>query len=264
MSPGRALVERSLARMVSRRVILACGLCAFLVLLFTGVGLAQWLMAQELPAADQPAALRLTGWSKARGFFDLFMWILAITLGCGQIAGDVRDGTIFSFLARPVPRRTILLAGWTASALVLLALEAARQLLMTGFYLLLGGSLDAGCLLGATSVMLDHLLTLTLFVSLGTMLPAALACVAGVVCLALPALVQAPFVKGAGRLALQIVSAPFPSWAWSSSVETVALQGGDFSLFDLLEVHAYRGAWIVLLLIAGAWLFSRRELAPRI
>ena len=264
MSPARALLERSLARLVSRRVILACGVCSFFVLLFTGIGVSYWLSTQEASGAERATLLRTVGWTGGRAFYDLFMWIMAIALGCGQIGTELRDGTIFSILARPVSRRTIFLAGWGASALVLIVFESARQLLLTGLYLALGGSMDAGCILGASSVVLDHLLTLTLFAALGCALPAAPACVAGILVMGLPLLLSAPFIRGAGRVALQVVTAPFPSWRWSSAVESLALQGGDFRLIDLLEVHAYRGAWIALLLLAGSWVFARRELAPRV
>jgi ABC-type transport system involved in multi-copper enzyme maturation permease subunit len=90
-------------------------------------------------------------WFATNGPFLLMLF--AVILGGGLIAGEVRKGTIFFLLSKPVSRERILLTKYTVSAGLLLAVGVMSSLAIVIASIAVGQPLDLLHLLIATGLL---------------------------------------------------------------------------------------------------------------
>ena len=254
-----ALVARGLWRALSDRTAIIGGLLAVTVLAVAGPVASFNVFASGADTATRAAKLRLYGWNNT-SLFDYLMVALGFALGANQIAGDIKAGTLFGVLARPVSRGKVFLAGWSVSALLLVGLEIPRSAFLIGTASWLEGRLDPLHLLGALAVVSGAWLALA---SLGTVLTPTYAILAGLLGVIAGNLAFHQEIRiGAWMLDTVGVLLPLP-WGQERIVGD-ALTGASSHAAPIVEVIAYRLAWTALLLFLGSLAFSRRDIAPRV
>jgi ABC-type transport system involved in multi-copper enzyme maturation permease subunit len=205
--------------------------------------------------------VRLAAWGRAD--FAPIAEIVAFVLGLNAISADVRRGTIFSVLARPVSRGAVFFGIWTANVAVVAGLTIIRMVIMLAFFFSYGGHLDRPLVLGMAASFAGSALVLAVASALAAILP---------ITYAILVFIGGLFVQGIafgvaggfGRLLALSLAAVTPlSVIRSSDVVQQLLTGQSQALADGTEILAYRVAWILLLIFIGAALFQRRDLAPR-
>jgi len=257
-----ALVARGLWRALSDRTAIIGGLLAVTVLAVAGPAASFNVFASGADTATRAAKLRLYGWNYTSSF-DFLMVALGFALGANQIAGDIKAGTLFGVLARPVSRGKVFLAGWSVSALLLVGLEIPRSAFLIGTASWLEGRLDPLHLLGALAVVSGAWLALASLAALGTVLTPTYAILAGLLGVIAGNLAFHQEIRiGAWMLDTVGVLLPLP-WGQERIVGD-ALTGASSHAGPIVEVIAYRLAWTALLLFLGSLAFSRRDIAPRV
>ena len=107
-------------------------------------------MAQD-PLMKNFTAFVWDRWFATNGPFILALF--AVILGSGLIAGEVRKGTIFFLLSKPVSRERILLTKYTVSAGLLLAVSVMNSLAIVIASIAVGQPQDLLHLLIATGLL---------------------------------------------------------------------------------------------------------------
>lgn len=256
-----AIAERHLARLAADRVFIV-GLALWVSsLVFLG-----WAVSHRVAYLDPGASLaglRMGVWD-GTAVFRAVVALLAVFLGLTMINSDVRAGTLFHVLARPVSRTEVYLGAWIAAAGLLVLLELVFLGVALTFFGLNGGELDRPLIVGVLAGLAETPLLLALCAVLGTLLPTAYALLTLLGVHIAGSLAIAGTVGGAGRYALAAVAAFFPVLGRQPRVVGDLFVGQSRDLAQGLEILAYRLCWTGLLLFIGIWVFRRRDLAPRI
>jgi ABC-type transport system involved in multi-copper enzyme maturation permease subunit len=125
MNAARTIARLGLQEAVRRRVFLIVAVLTVAYLILYGLGV--WQAFQEVEAGFGPSGLRGIEPDVIAGatllglnmFGTLFLGtILAVFLTLGAVRGDAERGLLQPLLVRPVPRRTLLMARFAASAAV--------------------------------------------------------------------------------------------------------------------------------------------------
>ncbi len=252
-----AVVRRSFARLVGDRVVL--GVAAMLVLVTVFDALMFGYRADGNPR-EAAQALRVFAWGE--GGFTATLTIVALVLGLTAIGGDVRRGTIFAVLARPVSRDAVYVGSWLAVFAALCAAELVRAFLMSIYYVGHGGTADWGLLVGLAGRLAGFGLELALAAGLAAALPVSIALVLYIGINIVQVLAFAR-IEASWLWLARIPAALLPVAGKGSDVIRGLLIGQSRDVAAGVEAVAYRVCWTLLLLVAGAWLFRRRDLAPR-
>lgn len=263
MTVFRALVGRFLARHAADRTVVLGG-----VLLLASVGLGASFVAMSLSVSSSggpelAAVFRTACWARGSGMFDALLVLITVVLGANQVHRDVRDGTLFGILARPVPRSSVFLAGWSSSVAVVGAMEAVRSGIVLGGAAWLENRIDPIHVLGALASFAGTVLLLTAFAALGSVLSPAYAVLAGAGVMIAAQLAYSEIVGGAAGRILDALAWVIPLAVHQRRTILDALQGSTGETALLAEILAYRLCWIALLLLSGMLAFSRRDLRPR-
>ena len=190
--------------------------------------------------------------------------LLAAILGANQIGSDVRAGTIFGVLARPVSRTRVFLVGWATSALFLVALEAIRSGLLLGGAAWLEGRVDPLPLLAVLALVAGHALVPAEFAALGAVVQPAYAAIAGIAATILDGMAFKGEVGGVGGKLLDAVGFVLPLSSGTQQLIVSAMQGSAREAAPLVEAIGYRLCWTLLLVAVGVYGFNRRNLAPKV
>ncbi|MBP7149114.1 MAG: hypothetical protein KBD01_16420 [Acidobacteria bacterium] len=253
-----ALTARSLARLVADRVALGLVLLFFVLTLLELTMLL--LQSSAADPAEKAAVFRTSAWS---GGYEANVGFVALVLGLNALAADIRRGTIFAVLARPVTRATVFVSSWLASLALVWSLVLVRQVIVIALYVGYGGRPDVPLFVGIAGLFAGTALALTAAACLGAVLPVMYGALAVLGWAVLQGLAFAPLL-GIGRyLALGLASL-LPLVGRSGEDLTALLTGRSRELGAGLEALLYRACWTLLLLVVGQWLFTRRDLAPRI
>lgn len=258
-----ALFRREIGRLAAGRVFLFGGLFALLALAMTAAGRVVMAVVGQHDPVDQVAVLLTTGY-RATDFYDTIVFVLALVMGADQIGADIRAGTIFSVLARPVSRASLFLTGFAASATAIVGLELLRSGSIFGPVLWIQGRLGLAQLLGAVAIALGELLILAVFAALGSVMPPAYAVLAGLAGTITLSLAYNGSLGGLGSKLVDGVTWLLPLLHGQQDVISQAIQGSEQSSGPIIEVVAYRACWTALLVALGVWGFSRRDLAPKV
>ena len=259
----RALLGRELARLAAGRVFLFGGLVALLFLSIGGPAAIVGFLESRGDVVERAAELRAAIYGMTGGYSEA-LFLLAAILGAMQIGSDIRAGTIFGVLARPVSRRGIFLAGWTASACFLTTLELLRSAPFLAAADWLEGRADLRSALGVIAIILGHWLTLAAFASLGAALSPAYAALAGLASVFVGGLAFSKSVGGVAGTLLDGLACLLPLPTKQESLINAAISGSDPHVGPVLETILYRASWTALLLVLGALWFERRNIAPRV
>ncbi len=259
----RALLGREIGRLAAGRMVLFGGLVALLLLGFLATLVVEVLVDSGADAVQKAAVLRTRGLQLTR-VYDSLLLLLAAVLGSSLVASDIRRGTIFGILARPVSRTRLLLTSWAASAMFLTLLEAARSVTLLGASAWLEGRIGAGAVLGALALAAGHCLLLAGFAALGAAFDVWAAAGIGLTVLTVAELAFGSLLGGMGKAIVDTVACVLPLPNGQERVIESAMAGGSASLGPVAEAIAYRLCWTAVLLALGAIAFERRDLTPRI
>ncbi|HEX5041262.1 MAG TPA: hypothetical protein VFV75_00040 [Candidatus Polarisedimenticolaceae bacterium] len=258
------LVRRHLARLSADRVTLVViAMAAASAIL--GAVLTAWSMnLAPGGSGDLGARVRTAAWNDGTGMFNTLLFVLCVQLGASHLSSEMRRGTIFSWLARPLSRATWTLTSWTAAAVLVLALEAARSAIIYGTCWWIDGRPPAGMLLGAIALAADSILLLTMVFAVAAAAAAPYAIALGLSAYILGNVAWQGVLHGTGSAgSMEIAAVVVPLFARHGTLVEHALLGTEASGGQLLWVLAYRLGWTALLLALAALAFTRRELSPR-
>ena len=262
ISVRRALLGRELGRLASGRTMLFGGIIA-LTILSLGAASVVFLVIGEGPdPVERAAQLRHSAYSVTESF-TFILFLIAAVLGANQVGSDARSGTLFGILARPVSRAHVFLAGWAASALFLLGMEALRALPFLGASAWVEGRLGLAPVVGALAILAGHWLALAEFAALGAVMPPAYAAIGGFAIVVTGGLASSQEIGGFGARLIGVIGWLVPRPGGQESVIATAIQGGARGVSAVAEVVAYRACWTLLFLGLGVLGFARRDLAPR-
>lgn len=262
-SATTALFRREIGRLAAGRVFLFGGLFALLFLATSAASTIASAVVGMSDPADQAAWLVTVGY-RASGFYDAVIFLLALFMGANQIGADVRAGTIFSVLARPVSRAQLFLTGFAASSMALVVLEILRSGSILGTVAWIQGHLGLDQLLGAVAIALGQIVALATFAALGSVMPPAYAALAGVAGAVVSSMAFQSPLGGLGAKLVGAASWLLPLLSGQQDVILQAIQGAERDSGPILEIIAYRVCWTALLVALGVWGFSRRDLAPKV
>ena len=257
-----ALFRRELARLAAGRVFLAGGLFALLFMALPMIVVVSEYEAQG-DALEKVAFLRTKAFDATQGY-EVVMLLLVVFLGANQIGADVRAGTIFGILSRPVSRARLFLTGWAASSVTIFALELVRSGLLLGWAGWLEGRMHVLPVFGLIALCLGQLVVLAGFAALGAILPPAYAALAGFAALLAAGFGYSDEIGGLGAKLVNIVCWFIPMLSRQNELIEAAIQGTAQSSGPILEVIAYRACWTLLLLALGVYGIGRRDFAPRV
>jgi len=259
----RVLVRRNLARLAGNRSIAVGAAICVLLLALLALGTYMRVESATVPEGALGGAVRSAAW-QVSGSFDTFLVIMGIVLGSLIVSDDLKSGTLYGILARPVARSIVFLSGWLAAALLLLTFDAARSGGIVLATVLAGGGLELAYLLGVVAKASGSLLYLTLFAAIASRLSAGSAVAIGLIGTIAASLAFNQRIPFSARIPLTGLAFVWPLPFLQEDVVTQTLVGGSHDIAALAEIIAYRTGWTVLLLAAACWLFERREMAPRI
>jgi ABC-type transport system involved in multi-copper enzyme maturation permease subunit len=257
-------VRRHLARLSADRVTLIVVALASVAGILGAVITAMHVSNAPGGSGDLGARVRTAAWSHGVALFNTLVFVLAIQLGASHLSVEMRRGTIFSWLARPVPRATWTLTSWTAAALLILGLELARSAVVYGACWWVDGHPPEGMLLGALALAADSLLLMTLVFTVAAAAPAPYAIGLGLSSYILGNLAWQGVLRGSGEAgAVEAAATVFPLFARHGVLVENVLLGTEPGGGTLVWVLVYRAVWTGFLLSLAVLAFSRRELSPR-
>jgi ABC-type transport system involved in multi-copper enzyme maturation permease subunit len=217
----------------------------------------------------------------------MFSFVLAMSaafLAAPAIASDVETGTVLAMLARPIRRADLVVGRWLGLSIAIAVYAVVSGLLAIAVVNLVSGHLPPFPLLAVGYLAWQAITVLTLALALGTRLPAIAAGAVTVVVFGL-----GWFVGVLGSIAIVFNAEPLARAAdvlgvvlptdglWrgviyglepplvamlASGASARGLQASPFFAVSAPSVLfvAWSVVWVVLMVIAGALLFRRREL----
>jgi ABC-type transport system involved in multi-copper enzyme maturation permease subunit len=233
----------------------------FLLLMILGMSLGP--RGENQTASELSFEIRQYLWGRGSAF-DLLAVVFAIVLGSSVVNDDIKIGTIFGVLARPVSRRDVFLGSWLGSAIVLMSLESLRLLTSIGTSIALERRIGWVTLLGMVGVVAGHLLRLALFAALGAWLSTAAATCLGLGWIVLEAVVLVPGLPIWLAYPLRAVAALLPLTKVQGDIISKSILEAMNTPGPTVEAIAYRICWTLVLLALGGMALKRRELTPRI
>lgn len=258
------LVRRHLARLSADRVTLVVvGLAAAAAML--GAGLTVWSMnLAPGGSGDLGVRVRTAAWKDGTALLNTLVFVLAIQLGASHVSSEMRRGTIFSWLARPLSRGMWTATSWTAAAVLILALEAARSAIICGACWWIDGRPPAGMLLGSLALAAGSILLFTMVFTVAAAAPAPYAIGLGLAVYILGNAAWQGVLHGTGGAGtVEAAAAVVPLFARHDALVDNALLGSEANGGAILWVLAYRLGWTAFLLALALFAFTRRELSPR-
>lgn len=264
MSVFATLVRRHLARLSADRVTLVVMALAAVAAIL-GALITAWSMNVDPGGSGELGVrVRTAAWTDGTALFNALLFVLAIQLGASHLSSEMRRGTIFSWLARPLSRATWTLTSWAAAALLILGLEGVRSAIIYGTCWWIDGQPPAGMLLAAVALAADSILLLTMVFAVAAAAPAPYAVGLGLAAYILGNLAWMNVLQGSGTAGtLEAAAAVIPLFTRHGHLVENALLGTEANGGPVLWVLAYRLAWTAFLLALAALAFSRRELSPR-
>lgn len=259
----KALVIRSLAGLAFSRLFLAGGVLLLLVLF--PLATTSFFLKNSMEASPEETGgmIRDVAWGSGSIGFTLIIQVFAISLATSGLSADLKRGTLFGVLARPVSRDQVYYGTWVACALLVLGFEAFRLVPSIVGLVAIEGRLDPRVLFGCGAVIAGESLTLSLFLFLAVLFEPVFAMVIGTCWFAL-ILYALKDHSSPGPFLAYLVASPFPQPLLQMEKLSHALTGKTKEWGPVLEFFLYRMAWTALFLVAGAWCFRRKDLAPRI
>jgi ABC-type transport system involved in multi-copper enzyme maturation permease subunit len=259
----RILFRRHLSRLRSNRSI-AIGLAfGILVLLLIALTIYVGAGGRIDLASDLAFVVRQRFWSSG-SLFGALVFVFAIVLGSTMVNDDIKAGTIFGILARPVSRTDYFLGSWYAAAAFLSTLELMRCVAATGSVFALERGVSGSFLVAMLATVAGDVLRLALFAALGAVFSSGVAVLAGISLLIVESFAFAPKIPPWVGYPLRGIGVFLPLSSHQDALVTKTLLGEARQVAPLLEITAYRLCWTVALVAMGIWAFQRREVAPRV
>jgi len=258
------LVRRHLARLSADRTTLIAVALAAAAALFGALATAFSVNVAPGGSVGLGARVRAGAWDDGTALFNVLVFVLCIQLGASHVSTELRRGTLFSWLARPLARGTWTLASWTAAALLVLGLEAARSGIIYATCWWIDGSPPSGMLLGAVVLAAGSLLVLSMVFAIAAAAPAPYAVAVGLAAYLLGNLAWQGVLRGVGKAGVMELGAMLlPLFARHAETVRHALIGTEVNAPQLVWVLTYRLGWTVFLLSLAVLAFSHRDLSPR-
>lgn len=181
-----------------------------------------------------------------------------------MVNDDVKAGTIFGVLARPVSRGNYFLGSWLAAGVILGVIEAMRCSLAVAAALLYDGRVSWASLVAMAAALAGDLLLLAMFAALGGAWTTGVAVFAGVCCILVQSLAFSAEVPMWIAYPARAIASLLPLSLYQNDAIVRVLTGAARDATPLFEIIAYRVCWTIALVLLGTWAFQRREMAPRI
>lgn len=202
-------------------------------------------------------------WGPRSDLYGALVAVFAVVLGSSLVNDDLRSGTIFGVLARPVSRTDYFVGSWLGAATFVVVLQSMHIAVALGPAIVLGGSLTAAYLLAIVATVAGALLTLTLFAALGAVASTAVSVLLGFSILLISGLAFSASLPAWLVYPLRGIAIFLPLAGEQNDLVAKGLLGESRAAAPLVEIIAYRACWVLALFALGAWGFSRREIAPR-
>lgn len=264
MTVFATLVRRHLARLSADRTTLIAVALASVAAIVGAVGTAVSVNNAPGGTIGLGARVRTGAWEDGTGLFNILVFVLCFQLGASHVSSEIRRGTIFSWLARPVSRGMWVTTSWAAAALLILGLEVTRSAIIYATCWWIDGHPPAGMLLAAVALAFDSLLLLTMVFAVAAAAPAPYAVGLGLAAYLLGSLAWQHVLQGEAEAgALEASSVMAPLLARHGTLVKHALLGTETNSGPLWWVLVYRLGWTAFLLALAVLAFSRRELSPR-
>jgi ABC-type transport system involved in multi-copper enzyme maturation permease subunit len=258
------LVRRHLARLSADRVTLIVIALASVAAILGAVATTISLNNAPGGSSDLGARVRTAAWEDGTALFNGLLFVLAIQLGASHLSSEMRRGTLFSWLARPLSRGAWTSSTWTAGALLLLGLEAARSMAIYIACWWIDGQPPAGMLVGALVLASGSILLYTMVFLVAAAAPAPYAVALGIASYILGSLAWQGVLRGSGEPGtVEMAAIVIPLIARHGRLVQGALLGTEANGGALWWVLAYRLGWTCFLLALASFAFSRRDLSPR-
>ena len=258
MSARTVILRRHLGRLRSNRSVII-GLI-FGALILTLLLIATTVVREPLSKAEENLVYQYALWKN--GMYSFLVLVFSTVLGSSLANDDIKGGTIFGVLARPVSRTDYFVGSFLGAAIFVVVLESMRIVPSIGASLIYSGGLTPAFALAMIAVLLGNLLWLAFFAAVGAVFSTATSLLLGILAILVTGLAFAPDLPSWLTYPMRIVAAFLPL---SGESETVykSIVGESQGFGPLVEVIAYRLCWTLALALLGAWGFSRREIAPR-
>lgn len=256
------LLRRHLRRLRANRSVLVGVVLALLLLMLVALGGYTVARAQGTDGPELAFLVQARLWQLGNPF-SVLVAALAIVLGSSMVNDDIRMGTIFGILARPISRADYFLGSWLGSALVAVGIEALRCVTAAAIGLALGGSVPASFVLATVAVLAGVLLRLALFAALGAFLSTGAAVLTGLVLFVVENVAFLPSLPAWVAYPLRAVAVFLPLPSQQERMVGDGVMSATHDLGPLLEIVGYRLAWTAALLALGILAFRRRNLSPR-
>lgn len=261
-SPRSVIFRRHLSRLRSNRSV-ALGLilgATFLALMVTVIVAVH---RQTGDKGDFAAEFQHDMWGPRSDVFGVLVVIFAIVVGSSMVNDDLKAGTIFGVLARPVSRTDYFAGSWLGAATFLVGLHSMQIVLALGAAVVLKGPITSAYLLAIVAAVSGELLTLTMFAAAGAVVSTAVSLLLGISAILIAGLAFGSNLPAWAAYPLRVVAVVLPLNGHQNAVVERSLLGESRAVVPLVEIVAYRLCWTAALFVAGAWGFSRREISPR-
>lgn len=255
----RVVLEAYLARLASQRVILVAFLLALLGLLAGLFLVARVAEVRGATGIEFVGTVRALGWRRGSTFFELVMLVLSITLGTTLVYEDVKNGRLFSYLARPISRQGLFVTHFAGAALLLLVLEAIRSTTWIGSVVLVGGGVDRAQLLAVAGLITRDWLLLSLFAATGAAMNPLYAVATGLGIIMITRGAFGTTLEGSLRLVCDSLGWMLPLIGRQDSIVDVLI-GAPTPISLVAEAVVYQAAWCAFLVWLGAQVFARLDL----
>jgi len=224
--------------------------------------IATTIVREPLSKVDENLVYQYALWKNGT-LFSFLVLVFSTVLGSSLANDDIKNGTIFGVLARPVSRTDYFVGSFLGAGAFVVVLESMRIVPSIGASLIYSGRLTPVFALALVAVLFGNLLWLALFSAVGAVLSTATSLLLGILSILVTGLAFAPDIPSWLTYPLRVVAVFLPLSLESGDIVYKSLVGESQGLGPLVEVIAYRLCWTLALVVLGAWGFSRREIAPR-
>jgi len=259
-SPRAVIFRRHLARLRSNRSVII-GLVFGVLIMALLIG-GSFIAATQSHDPDRSLVFQYMLWKNGE-LFSFLVVVFAIVLGSSLANDDIKSGTIFGVLARPVSRADYFVGSLAGAAVFVVVLQLLRIVSSLVLSIVFDGKLTLALFLGFVVVILGDLLYLSMFAAIGAVTSNAVAVFLGLLAVLITGLAFVPDFPAWVTYPLRAIAIFLPIMNESADAAYKAIVGESRLIAPVLEAIAYRSCWIAVLCILGVWGFSRREIAPR-
>lgn len=263
MAARAIILRRHLGRLRANRSVLIGVVLAVLLIALVALGAFTLARAQGFEGPELAFLVQTRLWQTGTPF-GVLVAAFAIVLGSSMINDDLKKGTIFGVLARPISRADYFLGSWLGAAVLVLGIEALRCTVSTIIGLALEGSVSASFLLALVAVLAGVALRLALFAALGAFLSTGAAVLTGLALFVVENVAFMPRLPEWLAYPLRTIGIFLPLASQQERTILNGLMSASRELGPLLEIIGYRLTWTVVLLVLGILAFQRRDLTPRV